>query len=525
MDGRERQGSPIHQTLEVLARRQWIGIVVLLGTLVPGLSLIAALPDIYRASTTVLVERQQVPETFVRPAVTDEVEIRLHAISEEVMSRARLSELITRLDLYPRQRAKVSAESLVPDMRRDIGLDLKGVERSWERGATVAFALSYRGRDPQKVADVTNALAALYVEQNMKSREQQATRTAEFLKSQLDTMKKKLEDQEARIGQYKKRHSGELPQQVESNLAVLQRLNGQLQLNSEKQVRVLERRDKLGSQIADAAPGSPAGTTEDVEARIERLSLELAELRRQFTDNYPDVVRLQREIADLRQRLAAPPAKPSQKATASSPGTAKPRVAGGPLSQTDSELAALKHEEDRLHRSISEYERRIDSAPQRQQEFEALSRDYETTKELYDSLLKHYQESLVSESMEHGQATELFRVLDPAVPPRDPTAPNRIWLTLMGLMFSVGAAVVAMAVAEQVDTSFHSVDSLRAFTRVPVLARIPRIVTRADVAWKFVRVSLAIALLAVGLAAAAGASYYVGHDREQLVFILGGGRP
>ena len=188
-------------------------------------------------------------------------------------------------------------------------------------------------------------------------------------------------------------------------------------------------------------------------------------------------------------------------------------------------MASLKHEEDRLRRTIAEYERRIDSAPERQQEFQALSRDYETTKDQYDSLLKHYQESLVSESMEHGQATEQFRVLDPAMPPREPAAPNRVWLALMTLMFSVGAAVVIMAVAEQLDTSFHSVDSLRAFTRVPVLARIPRIVTRADVFWRFVKVSLAVLLLAVGLAAAAGASYYVARDREQLVLILGGGRP
>src|SRR5437867_3876449 len=284
MTGREGHASTIQDTLEVLARRRWLGIVMFLGALVPGLSLVASLPDIYRASTTVLVERQQVSETFVRPAVTDELEVRLHAISEEVMSRSRLSELITRLDLYPRQRAKLSAEALVEGMRRDIGLDLKSVEHSWERGATVAFALSYRGRDPQKVAEVANALAALYMEQNLKAREQQATLTAEFLKSQLDEMKKKLEEQEARIGGYKKRHAGELPQQVDSNLAVLQRLNGQLQLNSEKQIRAMERRDKSIGEVADAGTGSSAVAPGDLETRLEQLTLEMADLRRQYTD-------------------------------------------------------------------------------------------------------------------------------------------------------------------------------------------------------------------------------------------------
>ena len=338
-------------------------------------------------------------------------------------------------------------------------------------------------------------------------------------------MKKKLEEQEARIGGYKKRHAGELPQQVDSNLAVLQRLNGQLQLNSEKQIRAMERRDKSIGEVADAGTGSSAVAPGDLETRLEQLTLEMADLRRQYTDNYPDVVRLQREIADLKRRLAEPAPKPPQKGAPSSLGAAKPPVAAGPLRQADAEMASLKHEEERLRRSIAEYERRIDSVPQRQQEFQALSRDYETTKDLYDSLMRKYDDAQLVESMEHGQATEQFRVLDPAIAPQQAVAPNRVWLALMTLMVSIGAAVVAMAVAEQIDTSFHSVDSLRAFTRVPVLARIPRIVTRADVFWKVVRTSLAIGLLAIGLAAAAGASYYAGRNREQLVFILGGGRP
>ena len=311
---------------------------------------------------------------------------------------------------------------------------------------------------------------------------------------------------------------------MESNLSVLERLNGQLELNGEKQARAAERRDRLAGQVADGAPGAVSGAPEDVEARIERLSLELAELRRQYTDNYPDVVRLQREIAGLRRQLAETPPKGSPRNAEPSESAAKPPAAAGATRPLDGEIASLKREEERLRRSIAEYERRIDAAPQRQQEFQALSRDYETTKELYDSLLKHYQESLVAESMEHGQATEQFRVLDPAVPPRQAAAPNRFWLGLMGLMFSVGAAVVGMVVAEHLDTSFHNVDSVRSFTRLPVLARIPRIVTRADIVWRVLRVSLAIVLLGVGLAAAGAASYYVAHDQEQLVFILGGGR-
>jgi succinoglycan biosynthesis transport protein ExoP len=519
-----RQSSGLRQALEVWGRRRWLGILIFLGILVPALSFVLFLPDIYRASTTVLVERQQVPETLVRSAVTDELETRLHAISEEVLSRSKLTELVARFDLYPRLRAKVSPETVFETMRRDISLDLKGVERSWERGATVAFALGYRGRDPQKVAQVTNALAALFVEQNLKSREQQATRTADFLKSQLEEMKRKLEEQEARIGEYKRRHAGELPQQVEANIAVLERLNVQLQLNSEKQIRAMERRDRLAREASDAGAAGSEGDSEDTQARIGRLNRELAELRRQFNDNYPDVVRLKAEIASLVGPPAEARPEPLAKGAAAAPPGGTPAPSQRSVRTAEAEFAGLKQEEGRLRSRIADYERRIDSAPQRQQEFQELSRDYQTTKELYDSLLKRYEESLVSESMEHGQATEQFRILDPALPPRDPAAPNRFWLSLMALILSVGVAAGGMAVAEQLDTSFHDVESLSAFTSIPVLARIPRIATRGDLARKVVRVGAAAVLAAAGLLIAAGVSHFVAHDFEQMVLILSGGR-
>ena len=520
MDGPDRHDAGIHQALDVWKRRRRLGALVFLGAAVPALSFVVSLPDIYRASTTVLVDRQQVPESVVRPAVTDELETRLHAISEEVMSRSRLNDLVERFDLYPALRGRVPPEALIERIRRDISLDLKGVERTWERGATVAFALAYRGREPEKVAQVANALASLYVEQNLQAREQQAQRTADFLKTQMDDMKKKLETQEARIGDYRKRHAGELPQQVEANIAVLERLNAQLQLNSERQMRAMDRRDRLAQS---GETGQAAADPDDLQARIDRLDRELAELRRQYTENYPDVVRIKREIEDLKQRLddsrAAP--APDHGPVAGSAGS---RPQGGPLRQAETEIATLKREEERLRGTIAGYEKRIESAPQRQQEFQELSRDYETTRELYDSLLKRYQESLVAESLEHGKATEQFRVLDPAIAPRDPAAPNRIWLSLMALIASVALAVTVMAVAEQLDTSFHSVDDLRAFTRVPVLARIPRIVTRGDRVARTVKTGVTAALVAAALAIAAGASYYVAHGYEQMVFILSGGR-
>jgi polysaccharide chain length determinant protein (PEP-CTERM system associated) len=528
------QDSGLHQALEVWRRRRWLSILVFLGTFVPAVSFVVFLPDVYRSTATVLVERQQEPETLARTSATEDLDTRLHTISQEILSRARLNDLIRRFDLYPAMRRKAAAETAIERMRRDIEVDLKGAERSWGRGATIAFALTYRGRDPRKVAQVANALAAFYVEENEQIRERQASQAAGLLKSQLEEVKGKLEEQERRIGEFKMRHTGELPQQVEANLATLERLNAQLHLNSERQIRAMERRESLGKQIAEADGVGPAGDPEGTAARIARLSQELNDLRRRFSDKYPDVIRVEQEIAVLRQQLAAAgtaagPEAGGSAAVARGAGAVPPDPALLPLREAarkaDAEVGGLKSEEERLRRTVAAYERRVENAPQRQQEFHALSRDYETTKDLYDSLLKRHEEAALAESLEQGRTAEQFRILDQALPPREPSAPGRLWLSVMGLIVSIGMAVGAMALAERLDTSFHSVDALRAFTRVPVLASIPPIVSRADARRRLLRASTAAASVALGLTLIAGASSYVAREYESLVWILSGSRP
>src|SRR2546425_11982579 len=142
VDGRSSQRTTqVESALDVWRRRKWIVVVVFSAVLVGASSLIESLPDLYRATATALVEREQVSEAFVRAPVTAELETRIQTIKEEVMSRARLSDLITRLDLYPEVRKKAPLDSLVDQMRRDIRLDIKGGEQAFGGRGLIAFAI------------------------------------------------------------------------------------------------------------------------------------------------------------------------------------------------------------------------------------------------------------------------------------------------------------------------------------------------------------------------------------------------
>lgn len=502
--------------LEVWQRRKWLALLVFSAVFAAAASLTMSLPDLYRATATVLVERQQVSEAFVRPSVTAELETRIQTIEQQVMSRSRLTDLITRLDLYPELRGIVPIDALVERMRKDVQLVLKSAPEPSGRNATIAFALSYSGRDPRTVAEVANTLAALYAEENTKSRERQATRTAEFLKGQLTDIKRERDEREQLMSQFKSRHAGELLQQVEVNLAALDRLNTQLRLSGEYQIRAMERRDQLEKQLADAESAGPATLRADTPAaRLAKRKQDLAELRRKFSDQYPDVIRVKAEIAALEQEAAQ--IGTDGRTTTEASTDSSTRVTKQTVGEVDGELKSLKAQEGFLRKAIAGYEARVENAPKREAELQQLSRDYDTANERYQTLLKRYEDAQLAESLEQGQNVEQFRMLDPAIPPARPAAPNRLWLLAMGIFASLAVGFGAIVAAERLDTTFHAVDDLQAFTNVPMLATIRRIPTKTGARRQRFRVALMTVAAIVGLALTVAGSYYVGSGNEQIV--------
>src|SRR3989449_6508908 len=132
-----RKGSGLDVLLAVWSRRRWLAILAFAAPMCTAMSLVAFLPNIYRSTATVLVDRQQVPEAFVRSTVTSALETRLHTISQEVLSRARLEDLINRFGLYVELRKQAPLEDVIARMRGDIKLELKSAELAGLREATV----------------------------------------------------------------------------------------------------------------------------------------------------------------------------------------------------------------------------------------------------------------------------------------------------------------------------------------------------------------------------------------------------
>jgi polysaccharide chain length determinant protein (PEP-CTERM system associated) len=527
----------------VWSRRRWLIVPTFLAPLSVGLTVALVMPGLYRATATVIVDRQQVPETLVAPTVTSALETRLQTISQEILSRSRLEALVAQFDLYPDVRMQLPSEAIVERMRRDITLELKGVDVRGQRQATVAFTVSYTGLVPEKVALVANTLASFYIEENLRVRERQAAGTAAFLRAQLAETKQRLDELERNVGAFKRRNLGELPEQLAANLATLERLQMQLRLNADGVMRAQERRTFLASQLeeigAEGAVGDLQGVADQplpAPSRLEQVRLRLAELRRRYTDLHPSVIAARAELEELTREIAARPADAASAKTASPPvrtaveagrplsGSASTLRIRQALAEAETDVKVLKNENSQLRAAIASYQQRVERTPQREQEFKDLSRDYETTREFYQSLLKRHDEAQIAESMEQRQKGEQFRVIEPAVAPRQPIA-SRQRLIIMALVFSAGLAAGVAFLAEQFDTSFHTLAQLRGRTPLPVLVRIPRIITESDTHRSRIRARLATIATAIGAVVLASVSYVLVHGNEQLVWLVTRGRP
>src|SRR2546426_2658839 len=493
------QASGLEMARAVWHRRKWPALLVFVTLVSTSFAVARSLPSIYGSAATLLVERPQAPDRPSGPLADVELETRLRTLSQQIQSRERLDELVAQFNLYPDLRRKATPDAVVEQMRKDITLQFKGVTAAWTGlNATFAFSLSYRGRDPETVAQVANVLAADFVEESTRTRERETARTTEFLRAQVEEAGQKLKDQEQQLNEFTARYGNELPDRQAPNLAALGRLNEQL-------VVIMYRRNELTRQLTQLT--DPGATSNTIPARLAKLRLELSDLRAQHTDQHPDVVRVKQEIADLERQLAAR-------------GGGSP-AADDPRARIEAELNVLRSNEQAVRREIASYEQRVNGASLRTQELQQLTEDYAAAKTQYQSLLQRLQEAQLAAGLAQQRLQgEQFRILDPAVPSPRPVAPHRLQLILMGLLLSVAAAIGAAYCAEWMDTSFHSIDEMRAFTSVPVLVSIPPILTEADLRRRGRRFRFSALAAALGVAAVVGILSHLDRVNEALARLL-----
>lgn len=513
--------------IHIARRRKWQIIIPLVCSFLIAFGVYKVLPKFYRATATILVQAQAIPEKYIQATVTSTVLDRLNAISQELLSRTRLEKIIEEFNLYPDLRKKAPIEVVVETMSKAVEVTFAKSLQTGSRSEKTqhAFYISYEGGEPRTVMMVTNKLASLIIEENLKVRESQAESTSEFIDKELSRSEELLVKKEQELRNFRERNMGQLPQQLDASIKIMEGLQQQFRRAGDG-IRMAEDRatiiqGQLETLTRPQAPVTSSGTPEElisdaddlsgisgrpvpenpIVAQYNQFKRNLNNAQAKYTDSHPDIIDLKRKIANLepeakeiiaKQETAAearrkeikaqqdrtPSAKRTLSAKASVPLTdpATERLMVQYKEQHNSailEAKRLGEEEKKLIGQIDLYRKRIEDTPKREQELTNLSRDYDLMKGNYQSLLDKRNQSRMAENLERKQKGEQFKILDPARLPENPVRPDlqRILLigTFIGLVFGVGLAWYR----ESVDQCFYTVDDLEGTLNLPVLAEIP----------------------------------------------------
>lgn len=473
--------------LEPYIRRKWL--IIFSGVL---FFIIAALygfflPKSYRSTTLILVEQQKVPEQYVTPTDATPIEQRLNTISQQIMSRTNLESIIRHFNLYaPKEpgiiqklfsQAGLSTdtgpvkETIIEQMKMDIEVEILGRQRS----SGDAFSISYIGKDPEVTRQVTDALAAMFIGENLKIREQYAEGTTDFILSEMKKAKADLETQEEALSDFKTKHMGSLPEQLNANLRTLDRLQLELQSIRDSMKSISDRKLLLEGQYA-AGRIAPLPGINDV---LAGLYAELATLRNEerslvsvYKDTYPDVILTRNRIREVEARIGEERRKKGLKKDADE-NTGYSAVTGD-LMLLDAQVESLIEREKDIQEQIQLYEKRVEETPSNEQKLADLTRDYNISFQNYQQLLEKKLSAGMAENLVKRQKGEKFRVIDPANLPEKPCKPNVKLIAGAGGAGGLGLGFFIVYMLELINPVFRKPEDFDGVFDLPVLVQIPQ---------------------------------------------------
>jgi protein tyrosine kinase modulator len=494
--------------LTMAARQKWIILVpfVLIGGLTAVISRL--LPDQYQSEAMILVVPQRVPESYVQSTVTSDISDRLQTIKEQILSRTALEKVIQDFNLYPKARETGMMEDVVESMRQRVKVDIARTNaRQRVRDNDSSFRVSFTYSNPRTTMQVTERLASLFIDENLRDRQVLAEGTNRFMQLQLADARQRLLAQEQRLAEYRVRHSGELPTQTQANLQVLQNTQMQLQALEDSISRDRDRKMLLQRILEETAPPETTGSSSQVAPatarpgerqaaspasaadRLESARTELRNMELRLKPEHPDVKRLKRTIIDLERAAEAEelqrplsavplpmrPTNPAEVTRANKINEQRAEFEG-----LDAGLARKLEEAQKLKDKLAEYQRRLEASPTREADLVELMRDHDTLQKSYASLLTKNEDSKMAADLERQQIGEQFKVIDSARMPEKPVSPNRPLIAAIGAILGIGLGIAIAAWREYKDSSLRTDSDVLIALALPVLAMVPLMTTSAE---------------------------------------------
>ncbi len=545
----------------VLRRRKWELLGPMLLMLALSVAIAFGLPAVYRSTATILIEAQDIPQDFVPTMITSLADERLQVITQRVMTSNNLQQIIEQYDLYASDRAELPIEIILDRMQQDIIMERVSTEvpdrqsRNAPR-TTIAFTVSYDSQSPEVAQRVANELASLYLNENARTRTELATETSDFLAEAVNELREQIAVLEARIADFKEQNAGKLPELAELNLQMVERTEREL-LEAERQIRALqERRIYLDSQVVQISPtaqlysqsGKPvlgmpeqlqlleteyvsrgavyapdhpdlvklrrsiAALRQEVsggvdrsqlEARLAVLSAELVAARQRYSEEHPDVRKLVASVEGVQAEIERAGSTPAT--SVAQPTNPAYIDLKAKLVAADTELGTWRAKRAELSTKLATLEERLIAMPQVEREYRVLLREHENAVAKFQEIQSKELAANLGRELEAERKGERFTLIEPPRLPQTPIKPNRLALLFLGVVLSFSGGVGTVAVVEAIDDSVRGRDGVRGLLGAPPLAVIPEIRSGPDTRRRTVRRVLTL----VGAAGVAGGAAWL----------------
>jgi succinoglycan biosynthesis transport protein ExoP len=515
-------------------KRRRLSIIIIAATILAiGTVTSIMWPPTYKSSATILIKEQDIPPELVQSTVTSFAAQRIQAISQKVMARPNLMDIINQYRLYEDERQRLTTEEIIAEMRENIGLEMIEAAvvdpRSRQpTAATIAFQLSFRGENPNQVQKVANELMSLFLEENLKERSEKASETFAFLEDESVRLSREIKALEEKMATFKEQHVNTLPELSQLNQSLMERTEREMteidnQIRAQQQTKIylqgqLAQLKPYGADMAlDPATRLQALRTQylgmlaryssehpdvlrmqrEIEGleqetggvnsaasqleRVEALRGELATLRQKYSDQHPDVVKLERQIAAL-ENSASHTARTSSLASAAADNPDNPAYIqlAAQIEAADTQIRSLEDKKQQLRDKVAEYERRLVQTPQVEREYRNLSRDLQNAIVQYQGVNTKKTAAQIAQQLEKESKGERFLIVEPPILPEEPVSPNRPAILFLSFVLALASGVGYAALAESLDDSVHSGKTLISAVGAAPLAVIPYLETDTE---------------------------------------------
>ncbi len=533
----ENQTVDIKDYLKIVKKRSQFLIIPFVAIALLSIILAVVLPSVFRSSATILIEEQEIPSELVKSTVTTFADQRIQIISQRIMSRSNLVEIIKKYGLYTDELKTKTEEKVLEKMRKLIKVETVSADVIDPRNgsptkATIAFILAFDDESPAQAQRVTNELTSLFLKENIKSRTESAENAALFLSEEARRLKDKIQQLQASLADFKEKNLHQLPEANQLNQQELTSLSNQLLSLDSQERSAQERRFYLEGQLAQIDPNAMATNAVgnrvlDMKDRLKELQSQYPSLISRYSDGHPDVVKIKREIDSLQKEIgsntdlnkinaelidkksdlglllkqysdkhpdvlklqkqitalnqALTEAKQSEYSNvAVEPDNPAYITLKSQLEAVNSDIKSLAYSREQIKNKIEELRRSLLQAPLVEKDYVDMVQELNNTNLRYQNVSAREMEAQISQQLEIEKKGERFTLIDPPQEPLEPVSPNRIAIIFLGFVLAIAGGFGSVALAEMLTSTIHSEKSIINILGVAPLASIPYLESQSE---------------------------------------------